>query len=179
MSRLHVDREALAALHEQAYRWSLFCCGFDEDAARDTLQSVYVAILEDRARFRGNASLKTWLFAVIKRTAAHERQSGARRQRLLASLPATEETGADGLEAEAEQRAAQASTRRLVAECLARLPDRQRAVVELVYYHDLPVRECAAVLGISRGAAARHLHRAKQTLAAALDVHKGVLSHAD
>ncbi len=77
---------------------------------------------------------------MIKRAAAHERQTRNRRESLLAALPETEETGADST----EQQAAPARTRRLVSDCLARLPDRHRAVVELVYYHVLPVRECGA-----------------------------------
>jgi RNA polymerase sigma-70 factor (ECF subfamily) len=36
------------------------------------LQTVYLKILEGKARYRGEASLKTWLFAVIRKTAIGE-----------------------------------------------------------------------------------------------------------
>lgn len=171
MKRTDVDSEALAALHEQAFRWSVFCCAFDEDAARDVLQTVYLQILEGRARFAGRSTLRTWLFAVIKHTAAGQRRADRRH-------PAAGTEGIETAPDSGEQQAMADGTRRLLADCLARLPARQRAVVELVYYHELTVKECGAVLSISTGSAARHLHRAKRTLAASLEMHKGALSYA-
>ena len=48
------------------------CCRRDRSDAEEVLQTVYLKILEGKARFRGEASLKTWLFAVIRKTAATE-----------------------------------------------------------------------------------------------------------
>ncbi len=47
---------------------------------------------------------------------------------------------------------------------LAGLPVRQRAVIHLTYWDDLPPRVVAKVLGISDGAVRRHLARARSTL---------------
>ena len=35
--------------------------------AEEVLQTVYLKIFEGNARFRGESSLKTWLFAVIRK----------------------------------------------------------------------------------------------------------------
>ncbi len=60
----------LEQLHSASFGWALNCCRRDADEAEEVLQTVYLKILEGKARFRGESSLKTWLFAVIRKTAA-------------------------------------------------------------------------------------------------------------
>src|SRR2546423_8786391 len=62
----------LERLHSASFGWALNCCRRDATEAEEVLQTVYLKILEGRARFRGESSLKTWLFAVIRKTAATE-----------------------------------------------------------------------------------------------------------
>src|SRR5437899_7773956 len=62
----------LERLHNTSFGWALSCCRRDASEAEEVLQTVYLKILEGKARFRGEASLKTWLFAVIRKTAATE-----------------------------------------------------------------------------------------------------------
>lgn len=47
---------------------------------------------------------------------------------------------------------------------LGRLPPNQRAAIVLHYYADRPVREVAAVLGVTPATARVHLHRARRRL---------------
>ena len=65
-------RAELEKHHRQAYGWALSCCSRDPVAAEETLQKAYLKILDGSARFGGKASLKTWLFALIRNTAADE-----------------------------------------------------------------------------------------------------------
>lgn len=165
-SSIQPAREVLAELHESAYRWALVCCGMDADGARETMQTVYLEILTGRASFHGEASLKTWLFAVVRNTALRL-ANGHRRERArverLAALDAAATAADGGLE-----QAVAAQTRRRIAAALRRLPSRQRLIVELVYFHELSVAEAAAVMGIAVGSARQHFHRAKRALAAVL-----------
>src|SRR5213082_1937363 len=85
----------LESLHSASFGWAMSCCRRDKSEAEEVLQTVYVKILEGKARYRGESSLKTWLFAVIRKTAATEY-----RRRLLRSLRLTSDT------AEAESRIA-------------------------------------------------------------------------
>src|SRR5438046_9467938 len=62
----------LERLHKARSSWALSCCRRDASEAEEVLQTVYLKILEGKARFRGESSLKTWLFAVIRKTAATE-----------------------------------------------------------------------------------------------------------
>ena len=53
------------------------CCGRNRERAEDVLQTSYLKILDGRARFRERSSFKTFLFGVIRRTAAEERRRTA------------------------------------------------------------------------------------------------------
>jgi RNA polymerase sigma-70 factor (ECF subfamily) len=151
----------LAALHPASFAWALACCRDDPAEAEDVLQTVYEKILDGRARFEGRSSLKTWLFAVVRRTA-----SEARRRRVFLRpwllLAPTERPAAP----DEEQAGAERATR--VREALATLAARQREVIELVFFHDFTVEEAARAMGVSAGSARVHYDRAKHRLRAAL-----------
>src|ERR671929_1875252 len=65
-------KSELEKLHSASFGWALSCCRRDHAAAEEVLQTVYLKILEGKALYRGESSLKTWLFAVIRKTAATE-----------------------------------------------------------------------------------------------------------
>lgn len=75
--------EQLEQLHPASFAWALACCDRDRDAAQEVVQDVYVKVLEGKARFDGRSTLKTWLFAVIRKTAAAHRRTRWLRLRLL------------------------------------------------------------------------------------------------
>ena len=56
-----------------------------------------------------------------------------------------------------------------VAETLRNLPRSQRMVVALHYLIDMPVADVAAHLGLAEGTVKTHLHRARETMRAALE----------
>src|SRR6266481_5982309 len=73
----------LEQYHAACFGWALSCCARDRAEAEEVLQTVYLKIFEGKASFRGESSLKTWLFAVIRKTAATEyRRTLLRRLRL-------------------------------------------------------------------------------------------------
>jgi RNA polymerase sigma-70 factor (ECF subfamily) len=165
--------QALADLHDSAYRWALACCDFEEDLAREVMQMVYLEILRRRAVFDGASSLKTWLFAVVRRTslrlATSLGRSGALQER-LARLAVDAEHPDD-----CELGLARSQTRCAVAGALERLSPQQRQLVELVYYHDLSLADAATVMRVQVGTARQHFHRAKQALARELQPMKEAL----
>lgn len=155
-------RDQLAACHEDSFAWAVRCCGLDRREAEDVLQSAYLKVLDGRARFEGRASFRTWLFAVIRRTAAdHRRRAVLRALRLL---PLARGTVAPTAEAGPDAQAEAAERRALLERALAQLPGRQREVLLLVFYHGHTVDEAAAVLGIGAGSARTHYARGKTRL---------------
>jgi RNA polymerase sigma-70 factor (ECF subfamily) len=151
--------------HPAAFGWALVCCGRDQARAEDVLQTAYLKVLDGRARFDGRSSFRTWLFGVVRHTAAEE----ARRERWgrwlsLVGLRALTDgkPGADSVLVRSEE------SRRLEL-ALGQLPRRQREALHLVFYQDLTVAEAAQVLGVSLGTARTHYERGKAALRRLLD----------
>jgi RNA polymerase sigma factor (sigma-70 family) len=150
----------LGRLHGAAFGWALACCCGDRAAAEDALQGSYLKILDGRARFDGRATFRTWLFAVVRRTAAEQR-----RRRALGRLLPLAALGMrpDGRAGPAAALVRSEETRRLGA-ALATLPARQREVLHLVFYQELTIAEAAQVAGVSVGTARTHYERGKAAL---------------
>src|SRR2546425_11212497 len=68
-------RSELEAHHAESYGWALSCCRRRREEAENVLQIVYLKVLGRRAVFDGRSTFKTWLFSVIRRTAAGERRT--------------------------------------------------------------------------------------------------------
>ncbi len=155
-------RQELEACHGKSFSWALNCCDRDRRVAEEVLQTVYLKVLEGRARFDGHSAFTTWLFAVIRRTALEAR----RRRALLAfRLVPLEDSDAMVTDAPGPDEETQHGERRaLLARVLHRLSRRQREVLLLVFYHDHTVEEAAAVMDIGVGSARTHYARGKQRL---------------
>jgi RNA polymerase sigma factor (sigma-70 family) len=157
------QRVQLGTLHRESFGWALHCCGYDRQEAEEVLQMAYLKVLNGQAHFRGSDSqFKTWLFGVIRLTAASERRRHFLRHLWLKGY----RLQAQGRPAVESPAAAlrRAETGALLREALSRLPRRQRQVLHLAFYHDLSLSEIAAVLGISIGSARVHYERGKQSL---------------
>ena len=154
--------DALEELHPASYGWALGCCGYDREEAQDVLQAAYLKVLEGRARFDGASSFKTWLFAVIRRTAGERR-----RRRWARALAFDRWLGGRAPSTpppDPEQAAGESETARRLRLALRKLPRRQQEVVHLVFYQDMSLEEAAQVAAISAGSARTHYHRAKARL---------------
>lgn len=158
--------QQLEELHPASFAWALGLCGRDVDDAQEVLQETYVKIFEGKARFDGRSTLKTWLFAVIRRTAA-----ARRRLRWLRELRFVfqDVSGVPDSGRSAETCVIHSERTSSLLRALQGLARRQREVIELVFYHDLTIEEAAAVVGISVGSARVHYHRAKRHLRNALE----------
>ena len=153
-------RAELERLHRESYAWALNCCGRNADVAEEVLHDVYVKVLEGRAQFDGRSSFKTWLFGVIRLTAAHHR-----RRSLIRRVPLRRHGGAVSNRSQnPEEALCRKEAHRQVREALGRLPRRQREILLLVFYHDLTIYEASEVMGLSVGSARTHYHRGKQSL---------------
>lgn len=156
-------KDELERLHGSSFGWALSCCRWDRAAAEEVLQMVYLKILEGKARYRGEASIKTWLFAVIRKTAIGEHRKSLLRSLRLSTVP--DRTTMLNASAEEPAKAFERSEAQLrFHSALEQLPARQREVLHLVFYEDLSLREAADVMRISIGSVRQHYERGKKHL---------------
>jgi RNA polymerase sigma-70 factor, ECF subfamily len=158
----------LEKLHGASFGWALSCCRRDRAEAEEVLQTVYLKILEGRARYRGESNLKTWLFAVIRKTAITEQRKRLLRtlRSMAASNPRPERNSFAVEPAAAFERL---EAQKQFQKALERLPARQREVLHLVFYEDLSLRESADVMGVSIGSVRQHYERGKKHLRKSLN----------
>ncbi|NKB36030.1 MAG: sigma-70 family RNA polymerase sigma factor [Gammaproteobacteria bacterium] len=158
----HISEKELEALHDEAFKWALSCCRFDHEKARDVMQNCYLEILEQRAVFYGESSLRTWLFSVIRHLALRQSKKQYSFEGLKTKLSLFENTDSEGSDIVGQVNGKQVKD--LVLKSIDALPLKQRQIVELVYYRGFTIAEAATVIGVGLGSARTHLHRAKKTL---------------
>jgi RNA polymerase sigma factor (sigma-70 family) len=155
--------DELERLHSAGFAWALACCGRDREDALDALQTSYLKVLDGRAKFAGHSSFKTFLFGVIRRSAAEVRRRRAVRALLLA----------DFVRRRADLPPPAAPEERFaLLSALGRLSRRQRQVLALVFSHGMTIEEAAETLEISIGSARVHYERGKRRLRGLLGVSR-------
>ena len=133
----------------------------DSHLAEDAFQATFLVLVERAHSVRVEGSLGKWLFGVATRVATHARRE-ARRWR------AQEKSGCERLEAAAAERttstAELAELRSIVADELAQLPERSRAVVATCALEGASHEEAARRLGVPVGTVKSRLARARVRL---------------
>ena len=152
----------LEGLHRESFSWALTCCAGNASDAEDVLQTVYLQIMEEKARFGGQAEFKTWLFSVIRNQAAKEMRRQMVRRIFLLRQEAEPPARPSGLSPDAAL--ARTEWESAFEQALNLLPSRQREVLHLVFYEDLTIDAAARVMGVSLGSARQHYERGKAKL---------------
>lgn len=159
------DRAAfdlLVARHGGAlHRFAARRCSTARDA-EDALQDGLLAAWRGAGGFRGDASVRTWLFQVVLHAC---RRRGRRRAGEPDRHEALEEAAALPAEgAPADDRAASRQEARALARALAGLPEEAREILLLRDVEGLSGAEAAEVLGLGLAAMKSRLHRARLEL---------------
>src|SRR6478735_7401496 len=152
--------QVLFARHRTSvYRWLLRFVG-NETVAEDLLSDVFFDVWRQAGRFEGRAAVTTWLLSIARFKAL-----SARRRRTDAELDettaATVADGADDPEISLQKK----SRTELVRRALTNLSPDHREIIDLVYYHDKSVDDCALVLGIPAATVKTRMFYARKKLA--------------
>ncbi len=160
--------------------------GFSLEDSRDLAQETFLRAYRGLGGFRGEASLKTWLFTIAKNVglnAIRWQKTGKRRGREIdlddpgtESPPGTAEVGEEDREESGESMLPSGSPdalegilseerSQLLREALNTLPSRMRSCVFLCYGQGLKYREIADLLRVSIQTVKSQLHQGRQRLA--------------
>ena len=141
----------------------------DPSDASDIVQEVFLKVFKNIGNFRGNSSLKTWIYRIAVNEAYNHRRWFSRHQRREVALGPEEglRTYADSLADTSRtpfDQAADHETFALVEAALDKLNPKFRAVVVLRDIEDLSYEEIAAVLDISIGTVKSRILRGREAL---------------
>ncbi|MBW3618689.1 MAG: SigE family RNA polymerase sigma factor [Actinobacteria bacterium] len=156
------ELDAFTALHHGRLVGTLWLYCGDRDLAEELAQETLVRVCRDWEQVSRMAAPGAWAHRVaINLANSHFRRRGAARR-------AFAKVQADALDAHLDpDTAAGVAVRRAIA----RLNPKQRSVVVLRYYADLPLQDIADSLGLSLSAVKSLHHRATKALQSALGEH--------
>ncbi len=155
-------KNELEQCHSDCYSWALHCCNHHNDMASEVLQNAYLKILQKQNEFRGKSEFKTWAFIIIRNTSIDALRKKKRELKFISNENNFPDKGYEpGLENNFDRKLRVL----FFAEALARLSERQREILQLIFYHDLSLNQTAQVLKISQGSVRKHYDRAKKSLA--------------
>jgi len=158
------DQEAFAALFEQyknlVYKTAYLMLG-ETAETEDALQEVFVQVLKSLPAFdHRKGAFTSWLYRVTLHCCLNHRRKRRPRCLPLEGLAAMTVSGSLG-----SQMVEQDSIRQAVRE----LSEKQRAVVILRYYSELPYAEIASILDIPLGTVKSRLDLALKTVRRSLE----------
>lgn len=150
------DQEALERLY-RLYKPSLYSFIYrysrDEQLSIDVVQDTFVKLQINKLKFdSAKGRVKSYLFQISYRIMIDKLNRRKKWRSLLPFLtPITEDCLSQ-------------DDRMTIQEAVAKLPDLQRAVVLLFYFHDISQKDIAHILQIPLGTVKSRMHQAIQIL---------------
>ena len=152
----HGNVEALGILYEQLHE-PLYCFLFrytkEEQLSVDIVQDAFEVLQKKKQHYDAlQGTVKSYLFQIAYRLLINKLNRRKRWQTLLPFLVPT------------ERKVLQTEETLVIQQAILNLPDKQRAVILLAYYEDLPMNEIATILSIPVGTVKSRLHNAMKAL---------------
>jgi len=140
--------------------------------AEDCAQDALIALMNHLSDFRGDSKFSTWAYKfainIALMTARHERWKGVSLDELASSSESTffewmMQDKSDGVAP--EQSAMQGEAQEIIRDVLERdLTEKQRRVLFMMVFNDVPMDEVVRHLGANRNAIYKMLHDARRKL---------------
>jgi RNA polymerase sigma-70 factor (ECF subfamily) len=154
------------------YVWRTVCrLGIRGPAVQDVTQDVFLVVHRKLAEFQGRASVKTWLFRIVRRVVRDHRRTRRRKDGHtdgavnVDQIPAAAESGP-------EVSAARAEAVRLVYQILDALDEEKREVFVLAELEQWPAPQIARALEINVNTVYSRLRLAREGFNLALARHR-------
>ena len=145
----------------------------DPEQAADLTSDIVMTVINRSSEYRPERGPAiAWVFGIARTVVAESQRQRFRERRAVNRFAALLPLQPDAMARAVERLDAERHSRRLYA-AMARLPEGQRAVLELVALDGLSPAEAAQTLGISLVSARVRLHRARS----AMRSHLSNLSH--
>jgi RNA polymerase sigma-70 factor, ECF subfamily len=166
LSRAPDDAAGFAALYAEHFQFVWRCLrglGVATAQLEDAAQDVFVVVHQRLHTFEGSASLRTWIFGIVRRIAYRYRRGATRKPG-----GATPDEEAPTSEPGPHERIQDVQAATFVDEFVSKLDDRKREVFVLGVLEGLTVPEVAEAVGIPLNTAYTRLRRARAEFRKAL-----------
>lgn len=130
----------------------------------DLVQQTFVEAMRTLDRFRGHASLKTWLTRIAVHVAQHHLRAGKIRRHV--DLEVIDDTGFGAIEDSSERSIDEGRLARKLHAALDRIKPKKRIALMLFVVEGRPVEEVAALMGATQTATRSRVFFAKRELRA-------------
>jgi len=132
----------------------------DRSAADDLVSEVFLDVWRQAGRFKGRSQVTTWLLAIAryKALSALRRRST---EELNEDVAAAIEDPQDNPEVTIQNR----QTPEILLDCLKKLSQAHREVIDLVYYHQKSIDEVAEITGIPPNTVKTRMFYARKRIA--------------
>jgi len=160
-----VDSQTLVDRLEEPL--SKFVFGFvrDRHATEDLVQETFLKAIRKLHLYRGQASLKTWIFSIARNLCVdHLRAAGRSRLRLLETRTFVREAVPESLCPDPGRRLELEENRERIGQTLTRLSPQAKAFLVLRLYLGLSRREIARRYGVEPGCVGTRVFRALHSL---------------
>jgi RNA polymerase sigma-70 factor (ECF subfamily) len=161
------QRAATALVERHATAIARFVGTLGESEPDEVVQDTFVRAFGSFDSFRGDSSLRTWLFTIARRLVLDRRRAQRRRPE-AERIDEVEVMGDGGFTALDSIVATESEAQ--VREAVERLSPTQREVFTLRVGEGLSYKEIAEVVGTTEGAARVHYHNALRAIKEALYV---------
>lgn len=131
----------------------------------DVLQDALMAVVAAFPRYRGEASLRTWMTKIAVRVGYDALRSPQRRRAVLQVVPNQEESAAQGGAGPDREAIGKWQLGR-VYDHLATIPPKRRLALVLHVFEGFPIDEVAALTGATRAATKSRIFWARRALVA-------------
>jgi RNA polymerase sigma-70 factor (ECF subfamily) len=163
------DRVALGALYDRFHRDVVRFVGHlvrrDNAIVEDLLQMTFLEAYRSAPRFRGDSSVKTWLFGIAANLVRTHVRGEQRGRAAMASLASIDH---DAPASPSDQMIA-AQRRRWLAAAIDGLTPALREAYVLCVVEEVPGKDAARALGITESSLWRRLTDARAALRAAIE----------
>jgi len=157
------DRLAMQVLygrhHVRVYRFALRLVR-KEQVAEDLISEVFLDVWRQAGKFEGRSAVSTWLLAITRFKAL-----SALRKKKDAELDDETAAAIEDTSDNPEVAVAKKDTGNALRNCLSKLSQDHREIVDLVYYHEKSVEEVAEIVGIPENTVKTRLFYARKKLA--------------
>lgn len=163
------DQAALGALYDRFHRDVARFLGHllrrDKSIVEDLLQMAFLEAYRSAPRFRGDSSVKTWLFGIAANLVRTHFRGEQRGRAAMSSLATIERDRP----ASPSQQMIEEQRRRWLAAAIDGLTPALREAYVLCAIEEIPGKDAAQALGITEGSLWRRLSDARTALRAAIE----------